>query len=178
MSSLSRIEAWLRQFIIQEDVCPFAHRPYRQGRIRLVDVEAQTEESATQTLLAELLYLYEHPREEVETTLLVLPHLLSDFDDFWAYVEWTEELVEQAGLRGLIQVVGFHPQFRFADSHGVNDAADFVNRSPLPILHLIREVSIAEAREAYPNIQEIPSRNAEKLRQLGYASLQRALQTY
>jgi hypothetical protein len=176
MSTTARIEAWLREFIIRRDICPFAHLPYRQGRVRIVSTEADTEELATQTLLAELLKLYETPREEVETTLLVLPQLFADFEDFWSYVEWIEEeLLEQAGLHGIFQVVGFHPHFRFADSQGPTDAADFTNRSPFPLLHLIRELSITEARATYPNIEDIPAHNAKKLRELGYEVLSQAL---
>ncbi|RMF00116.1 MAG: DUF1415 domain-containing protein [Bacteroidetes bacterium] len=175
MSSLARTEAWLRKFIIKENICPFAHLPYRQGRVRLVEADAKTEEELTRILLAELLYLYEHPREQVETSLVIIPQLFAAFDDFWAYVEWTEVLLEQAGLDGVFQIVGFHPYFRFADSLGPGDAADFVNRSPLPLLHLIREESISEARATYPDIEAIPARNARKLRGMTYTVLQNAL---
>ena len=111
------------------------------------------------------------PRKKLETTILVFPQQLSDFDDFWSYWEWTQSLLEESGTAGLLQIVGFHPDFRFGDSEP-SDLANFVNRSPYPLLHLLREESVSEAVAQYPNIDAIPERNALYLRRLSQATLQ------
>ena len=39
------------------------------------------------------------------------------------------------------------------------DAENLTNRSPYPILHLIREESLARALEFFPDVDQVPERN-------------------
>lgn len=169
---MGKIEQWLTQFIIGHRICPFAGQPWEQGRVRIVKSDVEEEEDLNNQLLAELLHLVKNDRITTETTLLVTPNWGEDFDDFWSYCEWVnDELLEEAGLDGIIQVVGFHPDFRFAETEE-DDAANFTNRSPYPLLHLLREVSVEEVALGHPNIESIPERNQAYLREMSKASLQ------
>jgi len=47
------------------------------------------------------------------------------------------------------------------------DRANYTNRAPFPILHLLREDSVTRAVAAFPQAQEIYSRNIATLRALG-----------
>lgn len=165
-----RIEKWLEDFIIDLNLCPFAKKPWQAGQVRIVAVASETEDDLTQVLLKEILDLVEIDKKELETTLIVHPNLLNDFDEFLAYIEWTEELIQKGGVEGLIQIVGFHPDYYFEGSKK-EDPANFTNRSPYPLLHLIRGESVEEAIEYYPNIKEIPKRNIELLRKMDVEEL-------
>ena len=68
----------------------------------------------------------------------------------------------------------FHPDYQFADSKA-DDIENYTNRSPYPILHLLREASIERAVKAFPAAEEIYEKNMETLRKLGlqgWANLQ------
>lgn len=172
MSIQQQIEDWLTGFIIEHDVCPFARRPWSRNLLKILVVEEEEEDVLNKTLLQALEELVTKPRKELETTVLVIPSQLEDFDDFWSYCEWVQDLLVETGVSGILQVVGFHPQFRFAGS-AVEDQANFVNRSPYPLLHLLREESVEEAVAQYPDISQIPERNAVYLRRLSKATLER-----
>jgi hypothetical protein len=165
------LQRWLEDFIIAHNLCPFAKRPFVQKQIRIRVVESNQEEDLTQALLEELAFLSEQQREAVETTLLGHPHLLSDFRDFLDYLSWANDLVEEAGLTGVIQLVGFHPDYQFA-GESPQDLAHYTNRSPFPLIHLLREESVSEAVDQYPNIDEIPQRNIAVLRKMSRDQLE------
>ena len=166
-----KVEHWLDEFIVGHNVCPFARRPLSQGLVKLLVLESKLEEELTQTLLQALQELVVSPRAKLETTIIVIPHQLSDFDDFWSYCEWTQDILIESAVEGLVQIVGFHPDFRFAGSEH-EDAANYVNRSPYPLIHLLREESVEEAAEQYPDIASIPERNALYLRRLSKNTLE------
>ena len=48
---------------------------------------------------------------------------------------------------------------------------NFTNRSPYPLLHLLREDSLAQAIVDYPDASEIPARNIALMNQMGRAQL-------
>jgi len=54
-------------------------------------------------------------------------------------------LLSELGLEGTLQIASFHPDYCFADSEP-DDAANYSNRSPFPMLHLLREASVSRAR--------------------------------
>lgn len=166
------IQRWLKEFIIAHNLCPFAKRPFVQQQIKIRIIEDKEEPKLTQALLEELQYLTEQKREVVETTLIGHPHLLTDFRDFLDYLSWTEELLEEAGLTGVIQLVGFHPDYQFA-GEAKDDLAHFTNRSPFPLIHLLREESVSEAVDQHPDIGEIPQRNIQYLRKMSLKTLER-----
>jgi hypothetical protein len=68
-------------------------------------------------------------------------------------------------LRGTIQIAGFHPAYQFAGTEA--DAVEnYTNRSPYPMLHLLREQSISAVAADPDALGEIPRRNIETLRRL------------
>ena len=64
------------------------------------------------------------------------------------------------------QIASFHPEYRFADADA-DDAANYTNRSPYPMLHLLREASLESAIANYPDADAIPDNNIAKARALG-----------
>ena len=144
-------------------LCPFAAAPLRAGRVRLQLSDATSEEALAADLAEELRRLDRQPRERVETTILIHPNVLGRFDDYNRFLDVGDLLIESLGLRGVVQVVGFHPEYRFAGA-APDDPANATNRSPYPMLHLLREEGVAEAVASHPDPEGIPRRNAERLR--------------
>ena len=64
------------------------------------------------------------------------------------------------------ELASFHPDFVFADADP-DDIANATNRAPAPILHLLREDSIARAAAAVPDAADIYERNIATMERLG-----------
>ena len=108
------------------------------------------------------------------TTLLILASACTRFDDFLDLAAIAEQLLLDQGYEGVYQLASFHPEYCFAGSDQ-NDAANYTNRSPYPMLHIIRETDIAQALQSYQNPEQIPERNIELTRKLGLKKMQTQL---
>ncbi|VAW46091.1 hypothetical protein MNBD_GAMMA04-1422 [hydrothermal vent metagenome] len=153
-----QVRQWLEQVVIGLNLCPFASKPYQAQQIRFVVSECQTTESLLTELATELALLSQKTPEEIETTLLILPNMLDDFDDYNQCLNHVDALIEQLNYQGVFQVASFHPNYQFGGTQP-EDAENLTNRAPFPILHLIREASLERVLKHYPNPEQIPENN-------------------
>jgi hypothetical protein len=116
-------------------------------------------------LFDEVMLLEETPADELETTLVVLPEALPEFLEFNQFLGLAEQLLIDSGWQGVFQIASFHPHYQF-DGTLPDAAENLTNRSPYPVLHLLREESLAKAVAAYPDTQAIPERNIQRMRDL------------
>jgi uncharacterized protein len=158
--------AWLEKAVIGLDLCPFAKAVHLRDQIRYVVSDAETPEALLADLLRELQLLAAADPEEVETTLLIHPRALTDFLDYNDFLDVADAAVAGLGLAGEIQVASFHPRYQFAGT-GPDDIENYTNRSPYPMLHLLREASVEHAVEGFPDASRIYEKNIETLRRLG-----------
>ena len=163
---IADVEQWLDEVVIGLDLCPFAARPRREKRVRIAVSHATDDEALLNDLQAELERLSDTPVAELETTLLAIPNMLEDFADYNDFLDAVDLWVEQFGWEGDLQVASFHPQYQFADTEA-DDPGNLTNRSPWPLLHIIREESLEKAVEHYPDVDAIPERNIERMKALG-----------
>lgn len=163
---IADVEQWLDEVVIGLDLCPFAARPRREKRVRIAVSHATDEEALLNDLQAELERLSDTPAAELETTLLAIPDMLADFADYNDFLDAVDLWVEQFGWEGELQVASFHPQYQFADTEA-DDPGNLTNRSPWPLLHIIREESLEQAIEHYPDVDAIPERNIARMKALG-----------
>ena len=157
---------WLENAVIGLNLCPFAKAVHAKGQVRWVLSEATTSQELLETLGEELSFLNEADPAEVDTTLIVHPHVLQEFLDYNDFLVDADALVEALDLEGVLQVASFHPHYQFAGTEA-DDIGNFTNRSPYPTLHLLREDSVTRAVEAFPDPEVIVERNVEALRKLG-----------
>lgn len=163
---LAATRAWLEQAVIGLELCPFAKAVHVRGRIRWVVSTAQDGDALYLELLDELQRLASTPDDEVETTLLIHPSALRDFAEYNQFLDVADAGLRVLGLEGELQVASFHPDYVFADA-GPDDIGHATNRSPYPLLHLLRESSIDRAVAAFPDASRIVERNLRTLRTLG-----------
>ena len=171
---LEATRRWLERAVIGLNLCPFAKAVVAKRQVRYVLSDAELPEDLLEQLAEELLYLRDTPAEEVDTTLLVHPRVLTDFLDYNDFLDRADALVEALGLEGELQVASFHPDYQFADTDP-GDVSNFTNRAPYPTLHLLREDSVARAVEAFPDPDSIVSRNIATLESLGREGWERLL---
>jgi hypothetical protein len=157
---------WIEKAVIGLNLCPFAKAVYVKNQIRYVVSAAQNTDQLLTELEAELRALHAADPAEIDTTILIHPHVLTDFLDYNDFLDVANETVEALELDGEIQIASFHPHYQFAGTD-MNDIENYTNRSPFPILHLLRESSIDRAVEAFPEADTIYEKNMETLRKLG-----------
>ncbi|MGO4381938.1 DUF1415 domain-containing protein [Pseudoduganella sp. RAF53_2] len=158
---------WVEKAVIGLNLCPFAKAVYIKEQVRYVVSEAETPEELLELLMDELQYLSDTPAEKVDTTLIIHPNVLNDFEEYNEFLDVADAAVEDMELEGEIQVASFHPDYQFADTDK-NDIGNYTNRSPYPTLHLLREESIDRAVEAFPEAEAIFEKNIETMEELGH----------
>jgi hypothetical protein len=172
---IAATKSWLERAVIGLDLCPFAKAVHVRDQIRYVVSEAETPEALLDDLLEELRTLAAADPEEIETTLLIHPRVLADFLDYNDFLDVADAAVAELGLTGEIQIASFHPRYQFAGTPP--DAIEnSTNRSPYPMLHLLREASVERAVETFPDASRIYEKNIETLRRLGPEGLRRRLE--
>jgi hypothetical protein len=158
---------WIERAVIGLNLCPFARAPYLGDRLRLHVSHATTPDALIADLCDELSTMQERGADTVETTLLIHPFVFTDFLAFNDFLEAADGALEALELDGEIQLASFHPDYQFADT-AADDVENCTNRSPYPILHLLRESSVDRAVATLPDTDAIYRRNIETLRSLGH----------
>lgn len=166
--AIEATKCWVERVVIGLNLCPFANREWLQNKVRLQASQADTQEQLLQDLVVELALLTRTP--EIETTLLIHPQALSDFAEYNQFLDFADALLEQMSLEGVYQIASFHPDYQF-EGTDINDAENFTNRSPYPMLHLLRESSLERAVEAHSDTAAIPVANIQLMRKLGAAHM-------
>jgi uncharacterized protein len=163
---LDGTRAWIEKAVIGLELCPFARAVYVGERIRYSISAARDEDELLGDLARELSMLASAPEDLCETTLLIHPWVLTDFAEYNVFLNAADREVGTLGLRGEIQIASFHPHYQF-EGTTPDDIGNFTNRSPYPMLHLLREASVERAVSAIPDAAAIFERNIETLRRLG-----------
>lgn len=160
--------AWLERAVIGLNLCPFAKAVHVKGQVHYAVSPAASAGELLADLGRELDGLQAQDAAARDTTLLIAPHCLHDFLDFNDFLAEAENLLAERGLEGVFQLASFHPQYQFAGT-AADDITNFTNRSPYPVLHLLREDSIERAVQAFPEPEAIYEANMQTLQQLGHA---------
>lgn len=157
---------WLSRAVIGLNLCPFAKSVYVKEQVRYVVSRAKEEGALIDDLERELRWLAEADPERTDTTLLILPDVLRDFLAYNDFLYLADSLLQSLRLDGVLQIASFHPHYQF-EGTDPDDIENYTNRSPWPILHLLREDSIERAVEAFPDAADIYERNEATMRKLG-----------
>ncbi len=165
---------WLERAVIGLNLCPFAKAVYTRQQVRMVASAARSTDQLLQALDDELVFLRDADPVRTDTTLLIHPHVLNDFLEYNDFLDVADLAVAALGLRGTIQIASFHPDYQFAGT-AVDDIGNYSNRAPFPMLHLLREASVARAVDAFPDPAAIVGRNLVTLTVLGHEGWKRLL---
>ena len=165
---IAATQVWVERAVIGLNLCPFAKAVHVKNQIRYVVSSATIHEDLLGDLMRELELLAEAPAEKIDTTLLIHPAVLNDFLEYNDFLDVVDAALEDMELEDAIQVASFHPQYRFAETQP-DDIENYTNRSPYPMLQLLRESSMVKAVEAYPEAEQIFEKNIATLKNLGHA---------
>lgn len=159
-------KAWLTEAVIGLNLCPFAKSVYINDQIHYQVSSATDAASLLNDLILAMQHLALTDAKKIDTTLLIHPLVLQDFLDYNDFLDLADAALHQQGLDGILQIASFHPQYQFADTQP-DDVTNCSNRSPFPMLHLLREESLDKAIAAVPDAADIFNRNIDTLTTLG-----------
>ncbi|MGD9843628.1 MAG: DUF1415 domain-containing protein [Steroidobacteraceae bacterium] len=169
--AIAKTKAWLEKIVIGLNLCPFAASAHLNNRIRYVVSQQQTTAGLLDELTEELTTLQQTDTSRYETTLIIHPQVLNDFHLYNDFLDDCDAAIVALNLEGELQIASFHPDYQFAGSKP-QDIENFSNRSPYPMLHLLREASVTRALENYPDVDHIIDNNMVTLRNLGLTGWQ------
>ena len=167
-SPIITTQRWIQSFVIELNLCPFAHHATARDGIRYTVCDSDALQDILHALHEEIDWLESDP--ETETSFLILTSDVEDFSDFNDCLAMAQALLEMMNWVGKYQLVGFHPHHQF-DATDPDDAENYTNRSPYPTVHILRESSVTQAVEATKDITLIPERNTHTLNRLGVEAL-------
>jgi hypothetical protein len=170
--ALEVVKNWINKVIIGLNFCPFAKRELQRQTVHYSMLSCTSQSEALQHFIDELKHL--DTQADIQTTLIVFYVGFTSFDEYLDLVDSANIIIEQGGYAGIYQLASFHPDYCFADEKQ-DDPANYTNRSPYPILHMLREASIDAVLKHYPSPESIPINNIIKARELGSAYLQQLL---
>ena len=165
---------WIKKIVIQQNFCPFAKKPFDEKRIDYIICEKTEHSDILEAIMQTLVTL--EGEQTIETSLVILPAALVVFDDYLDCLDMAVLLLKHSGYEGIFQIASFHPDYIFEGNQA--DASDnYTNRSPYPCFHILREASLAEQIDKFPNVDDIPQRNIEKAQTLGVDYFKKTLNT-
>jgi hypothetical protein len=157
---------WLEDVVIGLNLCPFAKPVIKAKTIRYALSQATEFDELLTFFCAELASISAADERVIATTIVVLPASLGDFYDYLDFLAACEAKLQERALEGVLQLASFHPLYLFAGVEA-DDISHYTNRSPYPMIHIIREAQMSRVLDKHPNSDAIPERNIELLKDIG-----------
>jgi len=169
---INETRRWIENTVIAHNFCPFVRHVFQQDQIAYHVIQPNDIEECLHEVIQACINLDNNI--SIETSLLIYSQQFEDFEQFLDFAELAEQLLIEQAYEGIYQLATFHPEYCFAETLA-DDPSNYTNRSPYPMLHLLREKSISIAIDNYPDIDKIPERNIETARDIGLEQLQTEL---
>lgn len=163
-------QKWIEQIVIDMNLCPWAHRVYAENKVLYLTSELRDFMSG----LSFIQNCCNELSDSYDTALIIYDEIV--FDKFIDFVEIIMEFFQSSGLSGTFQIAHFHPQYQFANTDKEQNS-NYTNRSPFPIIQILRVEQVALAIENYPDVDMIPEKNIRKLESMSRIELREIYQS-
>lgn len=173
-SAVLATKKWLEDIIIGLNFCPFAKKEFVNNTIQYHNSTQKKLKPVLHEFVEQCQYLQDH--DELETTLIVYDEGFRSFDRYLDLVDYANDLLAESGFEGIFQLASMHPEYCF-DGIDFDDASNFTNRSPYPMIHIIREASMARVLSVYKEPEKIPENNIMLAQQKGSDYFKNILKT-
>lgn len=169
-TAVQKTKTWLKDFVIGLNLCPFAHRPYSRDIIRYSLSPFINVDEFVVGFYFELQKLARTPKNKLSTTLMIIEQGLEDFEYYLDILETCEDVLAHSEYKDVFQIASFHPEYYFAQTEK-DDVTNFTNRSPFPMIHIIRTEEVEEAIKSFDHPEDIPLRNKALMIKMGSAEI-------
>ncbi len=161
IENVKLIKLWIERFVIGLRLCPFAHFSFFNNTI-YYDVSTAAKISVCEDDLMDMVSKMNTAKQcDLSNAFLIFDQPLT-FDFMLSLKKRFDANLKKIELDTFFQSVVFHPEFQFGDEH-FYAAGNFTNRSPLPMVHILRVEEVAKAIEATEKVEDIPFRNKKVL---------------
>lgn len=164
---IEQVKGWISEFVIGLNLCPFAKHPFEKGNIHYVVVKKKEDNQILSIFETEVENL---SKGEESTSLIILEDQSISFLEYLRIFELCEQSLKVSGHDEDFQLASFHPDYQFADSD-YSDQSNFSNRSPFPIIHILRTAEVRDAINSFGDTSLIYKRNIETLESLSIEKL-------
>lgn len=171
-SAVLATKQWIEEVIIGLNFCPFAKKEFVNNTIYYHESTTDQVKAALHELIEQCRYLQAH--DELETTLIIYRDGFRGFDRYLDLVDYGNDLLVDSGFEGVFQLASMHPEYCF-DGEDYDDSSNFTNRSPYPVIHIIREASMARVLSVYNEPEKIPENNIALANKKGTTFFQQIL---
>ena len=155
---------WIEQVVVGHNFCPFAAKVVIEKSMHFLVLETDQIPLSLEQLMLVIDDLEKDAKKE--TAFLIFPKTFIEFDAYLEFLFFAKKLLADQGFEGVYQIASFHPEYQFAGTNK-NDPTNYTNRSPYPMIQLLREESVTKALQHYKNPELIPTRNIELAESLG-----------
>ncbi|CAM9101832.1 unnamed protein product [Choristocarpus tenellus] len=170
---------WVRTTVVGLNLCPWAAGALTGGRLRVVVTppgsDAADFVSAALGEASSLATLTGEAAGNATTLVVARPPLLEDFNAYLNAAGLLDDLIDQEGLRGIVQLATFHPLYCFEGAKK-GDVENYTNRSPYPTLHLLLENQVEKAVREIEDPAVVWQKNVKTTRKLGVDAMQLKLE--
>ena len=149
--------------VVGLNLCPFSSCVIAQDQVHYAICDATSDADLKQFYVNELECLLEADENDVATSLLMFSQGLEIFDDYLDFLDWFQQLLEQADLLEHVQLASFHPRYQF-EGVPADDLSQFTNRAPYPTIHLLRQAQLSRALAHVAEPEKIYIENIKHLR--------------
>jgi hypothetical protein len=151
---------WAFEFVVKQNLCPFAKEPLEQNRItwEVVNTVEKIDGIIDRFISSEFM-----------SQFIIFPFLTS-FNDFLDVADFTEHLVDVLGYKEDVKLVLFHPSNQYAETE-VDDPINYANRAPFATIQLLRNEDLEQLNMTEEWKSQILERNANNLKELGTEKL-------
>ncbi len=161
---IEAVKDWVLVTIIGFNFCPFAKKEFERETIHYGLYTEADKHSQLMALANEFKRLEKN--HSIETSIIIFANGVESFFDYLDLLDLANDLLDDQGYRGIFQLASFHPDYCFEGAQQ-DDPANYTNRSPYPLIHIIREASLEKVLDRYPNPKNIPERNIKLANQKG-----------
>lgn len=169
---IAATKTWLSDIIIGFNFCPFAKKEFVNDSIHYYVAPETSFDNALAMLIHQCEFMANNP--SVETALIIFDSGFTEFEQYLDLLDFSNQLIADSGYEGTFQIASFHPEYCF-EGEDPSDAANFTNRSPYPMLHILREESLEKVLSTYKEPELIPEQNIKLARDKGAQFFQQKL---
>ena len=169
LDNVKLTKQWIERFVIGLRLCPFAHYSFYGNTIYYELSQCSAAKDCLGDVMKVILKMNAVSQSEISNAFVLFDEILS-FDFLLNLKEKINFILDKGELEGIFQIVVFHPDFQFADED-FNAHGNFINRSPLPMIHILRENEVTHAIEETEDVDQIPIRNKAILEKMEIKSI-------
>ena len=164
-TSVKAVKEWIQQFIIKHDICPFAAYSIDQHQLEFYTSASQDIESSLVDMASFLRDLSFAKKGEVTNAICIFYQWEVSFLTFIDFYYLGVDLLAEMKLESEFQLIAFHPDYVF-EGESPDAHSHFTNRSPYPLIHIVKVEDMEKAIKSYGDTTAIYKRNIDYLNQL------------